>query len=162
MTSQKGYDLAVMAAKILRDSGLNFKWYFVGDGNDRAVIEKDIAEYGLEKHVILTGAKDNPYVYMKNADIYVQTSRFEGYCLALCEARILDKPIVTTDFDVVGDQIVNEQNGLIVSMTGQAIADGIRRLVDDEALRSRLIENLKHEKKGNTEEIEKLYALLED
>lgn len=38
------------------------------------------------------GVQANPYPYMKAGDIYVQTSRFEGYCLTLTEARILNRP----------------------------------------------------------------------
>lgn len=162
LTPQKGYDLAIDAANILSDREIDFKWFFVGDGISRKELEQQIAKYDLKQRVILTGAKDNPYVYMKNADIYVQTSRFEGYCLTISEARILNKPIVSTDFDVVHNQLTNERNGLIVDMNGIAIAEAIIRLSNDEQLRDSLIENLKREKKGNTEEIEKLYRLIEE
>ena len=158
----KGYDLAVEAAKILQEKGLNFQWYFVGDGDARNELEKQIDAYGLQNQVMLTGAQANPYPYIKNADIYVQTSRFEGYCLTLAEARILNKPIVSTDFDVVHNQIRDGENGLIVEMTGAAIAEGVMRLATDKELQKRFIMELEKEKKGNTEEIEKLYALIED
>ena len=162
LTPQKGYDLALDAAKILNEKKIDFKWYFVGEGISRKELEQQIIDYDLEQRVVLTGAKENPYVYMKNADIYVQTSRFEGYCLTLSEARILNKPIVSTDFDVVHDQLSDEVNGLIVGMNGNAIAEAILRLSNDRQLRNTLIENLQKEKKGNTEEIEKLYRIIEE
>ena len=121
---------------------------------------RQISEYALTKNVILVGATDNPYVYMKNADIYVQTSRFEGYCLTLGEARILNTPVISTKFDVVYNQLVDGENGLIVDMKPKAIAEAIERLSKDSVLQEHIVDNLKKEKKGNIEEIEKLYNLL--
>lgn len=162
LTPQKGYDLAIDAAKVLKGKGIGFKWYFVGEGVSRAVIESKIANENLGEQIVLTGAKDNPYTYINYCDIYVQSSRFEGYCLTLSEARILNKPIVSTNFDVVHNQLFNERNGLIVEMNGNSIAEGVLRLIQNNELTDRLITNLEKEKKGNTEEIEKLYQIIEE
>ena len=158
----KGYDLAIEACRILCERDIKFKWFIVGDGPERNNIERDIETYGIGNYMILVGEKDNPYVYMKNADIYVQTSKFEGYCLTLGEARILNIPVVSTKFDVVYNQLCDEQNGLIVEQTGEAIANGIMRMLTDTFMRERIVDNLKREKKGNMEEIEKLYVLVEE
>lgn len=93
----KGPDLAVEAAAILRDRGLNFCWYLVGSGPEEARLRGMIQAYGLENQVILTGLRENPYPYMKNADLYVQPSRVEGWGLAISEARILGRPVIATD-----------------------------------------------------------------
>lgn len=161
LVEQKGYDLAVDVAEILKQQGICFKWFFVGEGPERTRIENRIARANLEEQVVLVGAKDNPYVYMKHADIYVQTSRFEGYCLTLGEARMLNTPVVSTNFDVVYNQLRDGENGLIVEMNPKAIADAIQRLWNDSELRNHIVEELKAEKKGNTEEIEKFYQLVE-
>lgn len=160
LVSPKGYDLAVGAAKLLKEKQINYKWLFVGEGPERSKIDNLIRQYGLEENVILVGAQSNPYKYMNVADIYVQTSRFEGYCLTLAEARMLNKPIVTTNFDVVYDQMVHKKNGLIVEMNEEKIAETILKLNDDELLRDVLVENLKKEKKGNAEEINKFYEII--
>ena len=161
LVAQKGYDLAVDAAEILKRQGICFKWFFVGEGPERTRIETLIAQANLEKQIVLVGATDNPYVYMKHADIYVQTSRFEGYCLTLGEARMLNTPVISTNFDVVYNQLRDGENGLIVEMNPKAIADAIQRLWNDVELRNQIVETLKKEKKGNTEEIEKLYDMIE-
>ena len=161
LVEQKGYDLLTVACKYLKNEGIKFVWYIVGEGPERKNIEKDIQEIGLEDCLFLQGEKDNPYSYMKNADVYVQTSRFEGYCLTLAEARILNVPIVSTNFDVVYNQLENEKNGLVVEMTGEFIAEGVLRIIRDEALREKIVHNLEKEKKGNVEEIDKLYQLFE-
>ena len=74
---------------------------------------------------------------------------------------MFQKPIVTTNFDAVGAQFVNEKNGLIVDISAQAIADGIIRMMTDVQLRETCVANLRKEKIGNTEEIEKFYRMIE-
>ena len=160
LVPQKGYDIATKAAYLLKERGIEFHWYVLGDG-DRTPIERDIADYGLDGHFTLLGAKENPYPYMKAADIYVQTSRFEGYCLTLAEARMLDVPCVTTNFDVVYAQMVDGENGLVVDMTAEAVADGIMRLAMDSELYQHIQSYQMSEKKGNVEEIENLYKLVD-
>lgn len=160
LVPQKGYDIAAKAAWLLKERGVKFLWYVVG-GGDSAPIEKDIAQYGIRDCFTLLGAKANPYPYMKAADIYVQTSKFEGYCLTLAEARMLNIPCVTTNFDVVYAQMIDSENGLVVKMNAEAVADGIIRLATDPELYQHIKGYQKQEKKGNTEEIEKIYELIE-
>ena len=96
LANQKGYEFALEACKRLKDRGIDFKWYVLGKGPLKNEIEKKIQEYNLQNHFILLGVKNNPYPYIKNADLYVQTSRFEGFGLAIAEARMLNIPVVTT------------------------------------------------------------------
>lgn len=158
---QKGYDLALEAAKILKDRGYKFRWYAVGEGPYRADMETYIRENQLEDIFILLGSTANPYAYMRQCDIYVQTSRHEGFGLTIAEARILNRPVVCTNFEACAMQMKHEKNGLIVDINAKSIADGIECMLNDDALRNNIIEYLKKEKKGNTEEIEKFYRLIE-
>ena len=160
LVPQKGYDIATKAAWILKKCGIKFHWYVVG-GGDSAPIEKYIAQYGIRDCFTLLGAKANPYPYMKAADIYVQTSKFEGYCLTLAEARMLNIPCVTTNFDVVYAQMIQGENGLVVEMNAEAVADGIIRLATDRELYRHIKHFQEQEKKGNVEEIEKFYKMVE-
>lgn len=159
LVPQKGYDIAAKAAWLLKKRNVKFHWYVVG-GGDSAPIERDITQYEIQDCFTLLGAKSNPYPYMKAADIYVQTSKFEGYCLTLAEARMLNIPCVTTNFDVVYAQMVNGENGLVVEMNAEAVADGIIRLATDQELYQHIKGYQIQEKKGNMEEIEKFYDLL--
>ena len=139
MTAQKNYRLAVETAKRLREAGLKFRWYFVGDGPERYVVEQLVADYGLKETVFLLGMQPNPYPYMANCDIYVQTSAFEGFCLTLREARILHKPVVSTDFAVARDQIRDGENGLIAEMNSESLVSKILLLANNSELKERLI-----------------------
>lgn len=159
---QKNHLLAVESAKILRDKGLNFKWLFVGNGETRPIIESKIRDYHLEDFIILIGERINPYPYMARCDVYVQTSSFEGYGLTIAEAKILGKPVVSTDFDVVHDQIKHEHNGLIAEMTPESVADNILRLINDADLKNRIIANVNKEKNTTyMTEVEKVENLFD-
>lgn len=160
LAHQKGYDVALETCKQLKNRGVNFKWYVLGKGPLRAGILKSIKELELTEHFILLGVEANPYPFIKNADIYVQTSRFEGFGIAIAEARMLNIPVVTTRFDAVFNQMIHEKNGLVVERNAKAVSDGILRLMKDRDLKERIIDYLHTEKKGNTEEIESFYQLI--
>ncbi|PAV31542.1 glycosyl transferase [Virgibacillus profundi] len=157
---QKGYDIALEACAKLKKNGISFRWYVLGKGPLEKEIREQIQALGLEKEMILLGVKSNPYPYIKEADLYVQTSRFEGYGIALAEARMLNTPIVTTRFDAVYSQMVDGQNGIVVDMQPEAVAEGIQRLLNQHELKEQIIACQKQEKKGNIEEIQKFYDLV--
>ncbi len=163
MAPPKNQLLAVETARELRKRGLTFRWYFVGDGSDRAAVEERIREYGLDDDVVVLGERANPYPFMRQADIYVQTSTFEGFCLTLCEARLLHKPEVSTNFPVVYNQLRHGENGLIAEMNAQSLADNIMRLATDDNLRERIIEATKAETNDTAHtELRKVNAMLEE
>lgn len=156
----KGYDLAIEAAKILKERQIDFCWYVLGKGEEYDKINEAIKYNNLEKNFILLGVRSNPYPYILQSDIYIQTSRFEGFGLAIAEARMLNIPVISTNFEAVYHQIVHEQNGLITDMDGKDIADAIIKLVNDHELYNKIVSNLEKEEKGNSSELNKFYALL--
>ncbi len=156
----KGIDLAVEACRMLADD-VDFRWYVLGEGSQRGLLTERIAQYGLQERFLLLGAKLNPYPYLKQCDVYVQPSRFEGKSIALEEAKCFAKPILTTDFTTVRDQITDGVNGCVVNADPASIADGLRTLLTDGEMRARLSENLRGYA-GNLQEIEKIYAMVEN
>lgn len=156
----KGIDLAVEASAVLKEKGYKFKWYHIGTGELKTEIESLISSLGVEKEFILLGERSNPYPYIGQCDIYVQPSRYEGKSIAIDEAKCLCRPIVTTNFTTVTDQIQDGINGLICEMNANDIAAKIEILLNDAALRNKLTLNLSKEKTGNEEELEKFYSIL--
>ena len=135
LNHEKGYDLAVEAARLLKQQQKSFRWYFVGDGDERKPLEERIAAYGLGDDIVITGFLLNPYPYIGGCDIYVQPSYEEAQPLAVMEAFILGKAIVSTD-TVGGNTILeNGKKGIIVPINPEGVAQGIGRLIDDPALR---------------------------
>ncbi|ELC8465851.1 glycosyltransferase [Clostridium perfringens] len=161
LTEEKRLDRVLNAAKRLKESNIDFKWLILGEGKLENKLKLEIKKKNLKQNIILLGLKVNPYPYIKACDIYVQTSDLEGFGLAIAEARMLNKPVVTTRFDAVFNQMIHEKNGLVVDMNSDAVFNGIMRLINDESLRKNIIKYLENEKKGNVEEIDKFYKLIE-
>lgn len=160
LSYEKGFDIAVKACKIIKDKGLDIKWYLIGEGRERKNLEKLIDDNQLQDSFILVGADPNPYKYLAKADIYVQPSRFEGKSIAMDEAKILHKPIVATDFSTVNDQVTNKVDGIISEMNEISLAENIKLLIGDSILNNKIITNLKNIELGTEDEIFKLYKLL--
>jgi glycosyltransferase involved in cell wall biosynthesis len=157
---QKGLEIAIGSCRKILDLGYNIRWYVIGEGEERENLTRLIKEYNLEHHFFLLGLKANPYPYIKQADIYAQTSRFEGKSIALDEAMILGKPILVTNFSTAKDQVQHGKTGLIVEMNVEDVTRGIEKLILDKELRNTLTENLTRVELGTEEEIEKLYKIL--
>lgn len=162
LMSQKGIDYAIDAAKLLKERGISFLWYVLGEGELRSPLETQIVINGVQKEFKLAGIKENPYPYIKNCDVFVQPSRFEGKSIALDEAKILCKPILVTNYITVKASIENGINGLIVDMDANSISDGLYKLAMNEELRHKLIKQLKSEKNSNEDEIEKYIKMIEE
>lgn len=158
---QKGFDMAIEAARMLKEKGFSFRWFVVGDGYLREKLEKQIRNSGLEREFILLGTRNNPYPYIKNCTILAQTSRYEGKSVVLDEAKILCAPIVTTAYPTAADQIENGKEGLIAEMSPAGITDAIAALLTNEARRQELKQNLDHREYGNQQEVEKYCKVLD-
>jgi glycosyltransferase involved in cell wall biosynthesis len=157
----KGYDITLEACKILRDRNVRFTWYVIGRGPLKNEIEEFVKENNLQEHFIFLGTFPNPYPFFKAATLYVQTSRNEGFGLSIAEARVLGKPVVTTEFDAVWMQMVQGKNGLVVPQDPIAVADAIERLLNDKVLYDSIVSYQKKEQIDNSKEIEKFYALVD-
>lgn len=157
----KGTDLALQAAVLLKKENINFKWYFIGQNQEPALYSKMINDNDLSSEIVFLGLKANPYPYIKQADIMVHASRFEGKSIALDEAKILCKPIVVTNFSTVKDQFTDGVNANVCEMHPQVIAEKIINLYRDEKKIKRYIAHLKINCKSNEAEIDKLYQIID-
>lgn len=156
ITSVKGFDLAVKAAKILKDNDVPFLWFFVGDGPDREKVEQLIKKYNLEEDIVITGMKKNPYPYIAASHIYVQSSYEENTGITILEAHRLDKPVVSTK-TVGGKKLVKHQeNGLLAEINEFSLAENIIALINDKQLMASISKNLKSENYSDEFERHKL------
>lgn len=87
----------------------------------------------------------NPYPYFKNCDIYVQTSKHEGYCTTITEAKVFYRPIVTTDVAGVREQIRDGVSGDISKISVNSVDENLKRLIKDKKRQEQYIEELKKE-----------------
>ena len=154
LSEEKGYDLSLAACKILKEKGIHFKWYVIGDGKERLHIQREIERLSLQNEFVLLGMKENPYGYLADCDIYVQSSRSESYCLTLAEARSFYKPIVTTDISAAREQLKRNQTALFSDLNEIDLSEQIEKLLVSRALREKLISNLKKENSNTFEVID--------
>lgn len=159
LSYEKGFDLAVEAAKFLLKFNVDFKWFVIGEGDERKKLHSLIQKNKLDKNFFLLGLRENPYPYIANCDVFVQPSRYEGKSVVLDEAKILYRPIIVTEYPTVHDQI-NENEGIIVAMKGKSIAEGIMSMYD---LDSRKIysDYMFGQKYGNQSEMKKYYEIFD-
>ena len=158
----KGYDFAIEAAERLRKDNINFKWYAIGEGHLKNEFIKAIHKKKIQDHFVFIGTYTNPYPFLKNCDIYCQPSRFEGYGLAIAEARVFSKPIIATNFETIHNQLKHGENGLIAQMNGNSIYQAIKKIINDKALEEKIIANLKKEVIDNESELLKIEKLLDN
>ncbi|MDR1584012.1 MAG: glycosyltransferase [Prevotellaceae bacterium] len=159
-SNAKNFDNIPFICKKLFEMGCRVKWYLIGYGGEESLIRSKIEESCMQEYVIILGKKENPYPYIKACDIYVQPSRYEGKAVTVREAQILCKPVVITNYATSGSQLENGVDGIIVPMGNEGCAKGIKTLIENKDLQSRLIENCKNRDFGNEKEIEKIYSII--
>lgn len=158
---QKNFDNVPDICKRIIETGLNVKWFLIGFGSDEDLIKAKISEVGMEGNVIILGKTDNPYPYIKNCDLYIQPSRYEGKAVTIREAQILNKPIVITSYPTSSSQLVNGFDGVVVPLDNEGCATGITQVLQDKSLIDKLIDNTEKTDYSNSKEIEKLYNIIE-
>ena len=137
----KGYDLSIRAiAKLAKEYKIRF--YIIGSGSIKNKLIQQIKGLGLDSVCYLLGVKENPYPYMLNADIILQASRYEGFCIVLSESKVLRKPIITTDFFGAKEQIINNKTGMIIDCNVNSIYNSIKKCLDNPTILADLSNNL--------------------
>ncbi len=158
---QKALDLAVSAfAKLVLMGYDRVRWYILGEGPERSLLEKLVAEHGLQDAFILAGAVSNPYPYIKQCDIYVQASHYEGWCIALAEALALGRPAIASDCTGNREQIIPEENGLLIQLSEENLTGALKRLIDDSALRERFSKTLAARRVDYAKDAKLIYEIL--
>lgn len=138
----KGFDLAVEAAKKLKEKNIPFLWYFVGDGPERANIEKLITKYNLQEDIIITGMQNNPYPYVKACDVYAQPSYEESFGLTIVEAQRLNKMVVSTK-TMGGIKLINDgSNGRLCDISAESLAESIYGVLTDKDISESILNKL--------------------
>lgn len=141
MTPQKAYLRFLDVLGKLHKKGYNFQWYVLGDGIEKKKIETKILELDLSEYVCLEGLTDNPYKYMKNCDLFVLPSEYEGFPTVTIEAKILKCPVLATDVSGIREQIIHGKTGWIVNNDENSIYEGLKYLLEHPEERKKLCAN---------------------
>ncbi|MBK9253800.1 MAG: glycosyltransferase family 4 protein [Proteobacteria bacterium] len=137
---QKGLEDLIRAMAIVRDAGRRFRLLLIGEGRLRGALQDLTTRLGLQESIQLLGwVNDASRRALPACDIFVQSSHWEAMSVVILEAMAAAKPIVATAVGENGRVMENNMNGLLVPPGDPpAFAAAMLRLLDDQALRTRL------------------------
>ncbi len=137
---QKGHDVLLRAFQCVVEKGYPHNLIIIGSGSGRHGIETLIRALNLEDRVYLTGYVTNPYPLLRRADLFVLSSRFEGFAIVLAEAMALGVPVVSTDCNAGPREVLAEGRcGVLVPVDdSEALARGIIEVLSDPDLAGQL------------------------
>lgn len=130
----KGFQRLIEAVAQLKNEGKDLSLSLVGEGEQEDVIRGFIRENSAEDYIFIVSGENNPYPYIKNADLLVCASFKEGYNLTLAEAMILGTPVLSTDCAGPKEILDGGKYGMLVENSGKGLYQGIKALCDSPAL----------------------------
>lgn len=150
-------------AKVLKEllqQGYKIKWYIIGEGMDFIEFQHYLIDNDMQNDMLLLGQKSNPYPYFKQADFVAVLSYYEGLCGVVNEAKILEKPLVATEFSGIKEQIENTVNGFIFENDFESIVEGMKKVLDSTSnLQATAINGMPNEIINDNYKVEQLTAL---
>ena len=141
LSPEKDLGLLLTAFRLARES-LPMALALVGDGPERANLERLVADWGLGHCVALLGHRENVFPYIRRADVYVHTCQFEGFGYTMLEAMACRTPVIATDCPYGPREVIgNNQFGVLVPCRDPgALAAAIVALLTDPPRRRHLAE----------------------
>lgn len=123
---EKHFEDVIIVAKRLVDTGVkDFHWYIIGDGDLREQLENLVDEQRVEKYITLLGKKDNPYPWLKYANIFVHPSYVESQGLTILEAMALNVPCVVCRSAGPSEFIVDGVNAIMTEPNPDCLYNGV-------------------------------------
>lgn len=144
--AQKGFDLLLEAFASVRANNLNWRLLILGEGSLRTQLTEWIKQRGLEGCVQMPGFVAEPERFLCTADLFVLSSRFEGFPNALLEAMACGMPCVSFDCPTGPRELIHHgvDGWLVTAEDPAALAAALDTLMHDAALRQRLGESALH------------------
>jgi glycosyltransferase involved in cell wall biosynthesis len=132
LTPQKGIDTAIRALPSLPDDAL---LVVLGEGPDRARLERLARELGVERRVLLAGRLPDVAAWLRRATVFVHPARWEGFGLAVLEAMLAGLPVVATSVSSLPELVADGETGFLVPPDDpRALADALRLALELPAL----------------------------
>ncbi len=146
----KGFDLLIEAFVEISKKYLDWNLVILGEGKDRKILEKLIKNYNLQNRVFLPGVIDNPRNSIVDADIFVLSSRIEGFPNVLIEAMSVGLPCVSFNCSTGTNEIIEDNNNGILVEVGnvKALQYSIEKLIESKSLRKQLGDRAKIDSMG--------------
>ena len=131
LDSAKGQVRLINAVSRLYNEEYELSLTLVGGGPDEQKIKDEIKSNSAENYIFMAGSQVNPYPYIKNSDLLVCASYFEGYNLTVAEALILGVPVLSTNCTGPNEILDNGNYGMIVENSEEGLYKGLKALLDN-------------------------------
>jgi len=154
--SSKKLSLLLKASKKLLDEGYDFNLWMVGDGIDHEMYVKMVKDLKLEKNVIFFGKQSNVYPYFIKSDAVILSSKMEGNPVVYLEAKVLNRPIISTD--IADAKIELDGYGIVTKYSEDGVYKGLKEFLD----KGYSIKKKFNPKEYNQDKLDKLYHIIED
>lgn len=139
LVHQKGQDILIDIANRLKHESVKCKFIIGGDGPLSEKLKEKVDKLGLSNYVFFEGFVTDPIKFLNKTDIFILTSRWEGFGYVLAEAMSVKKPIVAFKVDSVAELIKNNFNGYAIPYKDErAFADAIKKLIESPVLREKM------------------------
>jgi glycosyltransferase involved in cell wall biosynthesis len=138
LSPEKQIHHSLFVQKRLRDAGIDFHWYVLGEGNLRKDLERKVRKLGMSDRFHLMGFKENPRDWMQHADLFVLNSKSEGCPTVLIESLIEGTTVVSTDVNGARELIRDGETGVICSDSEDSLFNVLAELVTNHSYRNRL------------------------
>ena len=156
---QKNYTRFIKVHKKLIDDGYKINSYLIGDGLEYDKLSNLVKEKKIDNTFKFLGRKDNPFPYVKNADLFVLSSILEGLPTVLYESIILGTPCVST-LVAGAKEVLKDEYGLVVENSDEGLYNGLKRILDDKSLLKKYKSNAAMYKLENSDIINKIEKIL--
>lgn len=139
---QKRFCEIPQIARELLDSGCEFKWLIIGDTHveeENNKLNSNIERYHVQDVVVPIGARLNPYPYIKQAKLLVNTSSYEACPRVVIESKIIKTPVICADFSSAREFVTSDYDGFVDTLDNLHIHIG--NMISDKALYERIKES---------------------
>ncbi|MDX1974994.1 MAG: glycosyltransferase family 4 protein [Rickettsiales bacterium] len=139
---KKGFDIYIDALRILRERGYRFRAVLGGEGLEGRALKKQAFEAGLKDQMLFLGWVQDKKEFYSRIDIFCLPSHHEPFGIVLLEAFNYGTPVVATNSEGPIDIITPNYDAILVDKgSASALADGLAKLLDDNALADSLAAN---------------------
>ena len=134
LDSAKGQKRLVEVVVRLHKMGYKISLAIIGGGADEKMIREEINKKNADSYISMCGKQMNPYPYIKEADLLVCASYYEGYNLTVAEALILGTPVLSTDCTGPKEILDYGKYGMIVENSTEGLYEGLKKIIESTEL----------------------------
>nr|WP_319400472.1 glycosyltransferase [uncultured Carboxylicivirga sp.] len=132
LETQKGFDLLLKSASVLKSNNIDFKLIIGGSGSQLGELQEEVAKLNLEDTVEFAGFIEDIYSFLNQCDVFALSSRYEGFGYVMVEAMFCKKPVVAYNISSAKEIVQDNTTGILVdSYNYQAFASALQQLIED-------------------------------